>query len=391
MCGGRDVRVLFRQRFEAVPGASLHAGYDVVVCVFCGCGYADGIPEQAAFDAYYRDLSKYEYHQRDGEESTFDRSRLEIIASIIRDRVPADGTRVLDVGCSNGSLLSALRTRGFADVTGLDPAPACAVAARRLYDLRVLTGTIADLPKVEERFDLIILVGVLEHVRELREALGLIRGVLNPAGRVYVEVPDALRFTDWTNAPFQDFSTEHINFFSPTSLRNLMAVNGFTELYSVQNAREQSFGTTMSNVSAIFQLVPAIALAIEPDGDSSAALQRYIDACEAMERGLRETMTALADTKRPILVWGVGTHTQRLLATTALAEANIIAFVDSNLKFHGKQLHGAPIIAPDALRGHPEPILIASHVFQQEIESQIRSALRLPNEIIRLYEVHAKR
>ena len=35
------------------------SGYDVVVCEQCGFGFADDIPPQSTFDAYYQDLSKY--------------------------------------------------------------------------------------------------------------------------------------------------------------------------------------------------------------------------------------------------------------------------------------------------------------------------------------------
>ncbi|MEP6692852.1 MAG: methyltransferase domain-containing protein, partial [Gemmatimonadaceae bacterium] len=249
VCGGAAHERIFAQRFAAVSGASLHAGYDVVVCSRCGAGFADRIPAQPAFDAYYRDMSKYEYHQRDGAESEYDRKRMEVIAAVVAPYIPSPDSRILDIGCASGSLLHLLRQRGFVSVTGMDPSPGCAQTARRLYDLRVVTATLDDLPTIGERFDFAILVGVLEHVRELSSALAAVRSALSPRGRIYVEVPDVLTFTDWSNAPFQDFSTEHINFFSPTSLANLMRVNGFVPVFSEQNARHQSFGTVMSNIS----------------------------------------------------------------------------------------------------------------------------------------------
>jgi len=35
----------------------------------------------------------------------------------------------------------------------------------------------------------------------------------HPAG-ILVAVPDVTKFTEWPNAPFQHFSSEHINFFT---------------------------------------------------------------------------------------------------------------------------------------------------------------------------------
>ena len=64
VCGTSARRVVFRQDFAAVEQATPVTGYDVAVCQRCGAAYADGIPDQAAFDRYYRDMSKYEYAQR---------------------------------------------------------------------------------------------------------------------------------------------------------------------------------------------------------------------------------------------------------------------------------------------------------------------------------------
>src|SRR5918993_690433 len=98
VCGATDRRVVFHQQFAAVEQATPVTGYDVAVCERCGAGYADGIPHQAAFDRYYRDMSTYEYAQRGGEESEYDSRRLALIADIVAPRVPASGARILDIG-----------------------------------------------------------------------------------------------------------------------------------------------------------------------------------------------------------------------------------------------------------------------------------------------------
>ena len=387
VCGGSARTQVFRQQFAEVEAVTVVKGYDVVVCRECGAGFADDIPDQAAFDRYYRDLSKYEYHQRDGAESDFDRRRLAIIADIVAPFIPRPDARILDVGCATGRLLALLRDKGFANVHGLDPSPSCAAAADRLYGIPVRTTTLSHLHETGETFDVVILVGVLEHINDLDTALREVHDVLSPQGIVYVEVPDALTFADWSNAPFQDFSTEHINFFSPVSLGNLMARHGFVTRFSEQNAREQSYRTTMSNVSAVFQKQAGARPAIAFDADSEAGLRRYVESCRSVEDRLTGRIAELAESGRAVIVWGVGTHTGRLMETSRLRDANIVAFVESNVRYQGRTMHGVPIIAPEALRGRSEPILISSRVFQHEIAQQIREGLGLDNEIITLYEV----
>ena len=388
VCGSTDRRVYFRQEFAAVEAATPVTGYDVVVCERCGCGYADGIPDQRAFDQYYRDMSKYEYAQRGGEESEYDRRRLSLIADIVAPHVPAAGARILDVGCASGRLLANLRERGFTSVTGLDPSPSCAAAAARLYGIDVRNMTLGEMAGTGDRYDVVIMVGVLEHLRDLDHAFDHLRTLLRAGGLLYVEVPDVTAFADWPNAPYQDFSTEHINFFSPAALDNLMRRHGFRRVFLEQNHREQSFRTVMSNISAVYRREEAAGdESLQVDRETAAGIERYLAQCAADDRRLRAAIDGVVDSRRPILVWGVGTHTTRLMATSRLAEAAIVGFIESNARYHGKTLHGKPILPPQALKAHTEPVLISSRVFQKEIADQIRNDLGCANELITLYDV----
>ena len=164
-------------------------------------------------------------------------------------------------------------------------------------------------------------------------------------------MPDVTAFADWPNAPYQDFSTEHINFFSPVSLSNLMRRHGFTEVFLEQNHREQSYRTVMSNMSAVYRKEEDVRAATSSSiADTAAGLERYLaHARRGRRAAARQRSTRSSMRRRPILVWGVGTHTSRLMATSRLAEADIVAFIESNARYHGKTLHGRPILAPEAL------------------------------------------
>lgn len=387
VCGSTASRLVFRQDFAEIDHAAPITGYDVVVCETCGCGYADGIPDQATLDRYYREMSKYEYSQRDGGESAFDRGRLALIADIVAPRLPASTVRILDVGCATGRLLANLRDRGFANVVGLDPSPGCAAAAKRLYDVDVRTMTLAELAASGQQFDVVTMIGVLEHLQDLDATFGYLAAILVPGGLLYVEVPDATAFADWPNAPYQDFSTEHINFFGPVSLDNLMRRHGLVSVFAEQNHREQSYRTVMSNISGLFRLDRAMPAPPVFDRDTQSGLERYVASCADEDARVAARVNDLVDSGRAMLVWGVGTHTRRLMVTSRLAEAAIVAFVESNARYHGRTLHGTPIVAPLEIRGYSEPVLISSRVFQQEIVDQIRNSLGCSNELIVLYDV----
>jgi hypothetical protein len=245
----------------------------------------------------------------------------------------------------------------------------------------------SEFPPLRPEFELVILIGVLEHIRDLDAAMRRIRSVVLEQGLVYVEVPNALDFHRWPNAPFQDFSTEHINFFAPISLANLFARYGFELVFSKEHARDQAYRTTMSCLSAAFRVAQRPTDETRFDAQSRAAIERYVVASEAEEKRTADAIDALVESRKPLVVWGVGTNATRLLTKTRLAQANIQAFVDSNTKYHGKTLASRPIVAPSALAGRTETILILSRVFQTEIAQQIRDSFGDDREVMTLYHI----
>jgi SAM-dependent methyltransferase len=316
--------------------------------------------------------------------SASDRARFEATAAMLQPHL-SPGDSILDIGCATGALLAELRERGLAQVTGLDPSPVCAASARRVYDIPVLVGTLAEVA-VEEPFDLVILVGVLEHVRDLAPMLAQVGPLLRPGGLAFVEVPDALQFTDWRNAPFQQFSVEHINFFSPTNLENAMNCNGFDTVAVYQDVREVGHRAKDPVASGVFRRREhQEAGGWRKDPTTAPALRSYIEQCRGSEAQERRKIDELVASGEPLIVWGTGTQTQRLLATGNLGKTNLRAFVDSNVKYQGKTLHDLPILGPEELKGRSETVLISSWMYQEEIHQQLRDTLGLPNKVVLIY------
>ena len=383
-CAAVDPGPVFAQRFAQISG-SLLSGYEVVVCRACGCGYADRLPAQQAFDAYYRDLSKYDHSERSGRESEQDRARFGDIADLIARFVPDKASPVVEIGCATGGLLACLRDRGLSRVEGVDPSPYSAKAVERLYGIPARAGTLSEDLALSAPAGMIVLVGVLEHIRDLDPALERVRNLLAPRGRIYVEVPDVTRFAEFIDAPYQQFSVEHVIFFSTASLERTLRRNGFVPVHQEQDARPDSASSTMPVVAAVYERSDDGQPASARDEATLPALREYVEKSAAMDRGIQNAIDRLVDSGEPVVVWGVGTHTARLLETSRLRKANIRAFVDSNANYHGKELAGVPILPPDVLRERTEPVLISSRVFQKEIAAQIRQQLRCQNPIILLY------
>jgi SAM-dependent methyltransferase len=361
-------------------------GFALSVCKRCGAGYADGIPPQSVFDRYYAEMSKYERSQGGGELNDVDAGRYRQTADLLVPHL-CPGEAIVDVGCATGALLAELKRRGFGNLLGIDPSPACAKIGRCLYDITIRNMPGSRLSEVAERFDPAILSGVLEHLCAVGESLDRVIGLLKPGGKIYIEVPDATRYSEWFSAPFQFFSMEHVNYFSPQSLTNLMSRLGLQPEFVTRVPRWLGPSAGEPAIAGLFRYAPSKGdQRFAFDAETEPALNSYIHISQGLESHIHLVINKLAKEQTPLVVWGAGTHTLRLMETSALPDTNLLAFIDSNSRYHGKMLRGIPILAPYEWQDPLATILISSHVAEQEIRSQITDALKWKNPLICLYE-----
>jgi SAM-dependent methyltransferase len=98
------------------------------------------------------------------------------------------GTRVLDVGTGSGTVAAAACGRG-AKVTAVDAEPSMvAVAARAAPGADVRLAALPELPFAEGEFDAVVGNFVLNHVGRPRTALGELRRVMRPGGRIAITI-----------------------------------------------------------------------------------------------------------------------------------------------------------------------------------------------------------
>ncbi|MBZ5580649.1 MAG: class I SAM-dependent methyltransferase [Acidobacteriia bacterium] len=385
VCGSRQSTAIFRQSFAAIGGAQLLEGYDVAICSRCGAGFADGIPEQAVFDEYYRDLSKYESFDSNLGQAPPMEPRAYDLAATIGRFIPAPDSRVLEIGSGSGQLLKVLRDGGFRNVLASDPSPGCVRSTERLYGIPGVAGSIFTLSE-PGGFDFLILIGVLEHIRDLDGAVSRLHALLREGGRVYIEVPDASRYDASADAPFQEFSVEHVNFFSPASLSALIESRGFAAL-AVERVERRRNQIVCRNIWGVFvKASEASGAAAVHDAETETGLRAYIEACRAEDDKIRARIEQSLPPDGRMAVWGAGAHTLRLLAAGGLDPARIDVFVDSNPKYQGKRLSGVAVESPAALKRYDGPVLISSRGFQGEIVRSAREQYGLTNRFILLYE-----
>jgi SAM-dependent methyltransferase len=347
--------------------------------------YADTDVTQADYDRFYAEYSKYEDSNigTGGTENSYDWKRQQATARQIARFLQNPNASILDVGCANGGILKALKDLGHENVCGLDPSPIC-VANTRALGIEAHTGSLFQ-PFKEHASDCVILSHTLEHVQDLRSALIWIIDRLKTNGIIYVEVPDATKYADFLYAPLQDFNTEHINHFSLLCLENLMAQHGFIATSGGTKTLETGPQIFYPAIYGFWKEGRTGSATLTKDNALRNRIQQYIQHSKEMLMDIELYLQqALMDSPR-VIVWGTGQLAMKLLAETSLANAKIVAFVDSNPINHGKVLCGVPIIAPDQLGELNAPIVIATLLHHHAILKQIRH-LGLTNEIVLLGE-----
>ena len=381
ICGFSGKKFLYLQNFHNKV-LSLMEKYTVVSCKKCGFVFADNIPSQRKFSRYYAIMSKYEYNYKDGAVSKDQLNYFSKVAGYLSIYLKCKTVAILDVGCSTGGLLSVLKKKGYSNLTGLDPSSYCVNAVKKLHRINAIKGDI-DSFKTQNKYDLVILSATLEHLVDFEGSMMKIWYLLKDGGLLFIEVPDAERFSSFVSAPFQQFSIEHINYFSRYSMENMLNKYSFKKVDISRNINKINL-TVDPDIFVLAEKINMKSGEIKKDRVSGKKIKSYIDKCSSTDKTLKAKLKKVFSENKKIIIWGTGTGTLRLIEE-GLDVSKIAFFVDSNARYKGKKLNGLIIKSPEEIKENRSPILISSYAYQNEIASQIRNVLKLKNKIIKVY------
>jgi SAM-dependent methyltransferase len=119
--------------------------------------------------------------------SVLKQQKLREITALLGD---TRGLDALDLGSDNGVVSLMLRRRGGRWVSA-DLDPGAVASIRELVGSEVYQLAGADLPFPDDRFDVVVVVDLLEHVRDDARLVAELRRVLRPGGRLIVNTPHA--------------------------------------------------------------------------------------------------------------------------------------------------------------------------------------------------------
>ncbi len=185
--------------------------------------------------------------------------------------------------------------------------------------------------QLQEKFDLIALRHVLEHIVDLRDFMQFISTRLNPGGIVFIEVPD-LTYTELTYVDGLQF--EHVNYFTQQSMLKLAKVIGF-QIIGMESCRIQGSSTSSNQVLRVaLKLLPKLQL---------TALNDYLQSSLSIGK-----IIELLSQHTRVAFYGAGTLTQMLLPYLT-DEQRPLAIFDADVQKQGSKLLGIPVESPEYL------------------------------------------
>src|SRR5438105_4390985 len=135
--------------------------YFLFKCRTCGC-HRIALPTPPGADRYAGYYSETAAQRLAGVFDLLWRWKRRSRAKLIRRHAPA-AARVCDIGCERGELLNVLKHAGCR-VVGTQVSSAAAAFARERFGIDVYLGELLDAPFRNERFDVAIMLNVLEHL-----------------------------------------------------------------------------------------------------------------------------------------------------------------------------------------------------------------------------------
>ena len=206
--------------------------FDLVRCERCGFICTQDFPDEAEIGRYYesadyvshsdtrRGLMNKVYH-------LVRRLMLARKADMVEGLVPPrDGRRVLDIGCGTGYFLATMKERGW-QTLGVEKNALARESATTHFGLT----TLSDLREVstDERFDVISLWHVMEHLQDLQFVFARLRTLLAEGGALVVALPNCSSYdAAYYGADWGAYDVpRHLWHFEPATFSRLARREGF--------------------------------------------------------------------------------------------------------------------------------------------------------------------
>jgi len=251
--------------------------------------------------------------------------------------------RFLDIGCGVGHYLSLAQSH-FSQLYGVEPS-LTGVQASRKKGFDVIHDYFHEGISFDEGFDVITIIEVLEHLEQPTDFLKKVATLLNDDGILLVEVPNGQRIME--QRLFYNLCTDHIQYYSVTSLAELARQAGLTVI-AVQESEDPNL------------------LELYVRKSKKLAL----DFTATRERALTGLLGQISSYER-IAAWGAGAESICFIAMLQKV-IPLKCIFDSDLAKHGHTLANIPIVQATKERVNElDYIILFANAHYKQIGAQL--------------------
>lgn len=303
------VHNLLRSKFEK---STLYP-FELVACRVCGLmQILDFIEPEILYRNYFT-LSGW---KRQPHEPRL----IEMVAEVFHMRPES---RVLEIGCNDGTFMAHLQERGFRAIKGVEPTLDAFESARAkgldvthgFFNSDFITNEIRS-----DKYDVVVFRQVLEHIADLDDFMHGVADVLDDNGGVVIEVPDQTMNYDCLDYSLWE---EHVNYFTLNTLRNLCGRHGFHILHHE---------TTLFSGKALIVFATKDKVRDKTPVNADAVLiAKYRDSWPIFKSEFRKY---LENTKAPVCVYGCGARSSTLINFLGI-EDRLTCYVDDQKEKQG--------------------------------------------------------
>lgn len=142
----------------------------------------------------------------------------------------APKSKVLDIGCGDGSFIS--RAKDLFDCTGIEISEYLASLAEKRPGTKIITGNFLNTELNKEEYGAVTLISLLEHLDDPLQAMKKCFGFLRPGGVLLMKTVNynclnrRIRKGLWTGFRPPD----HVVYFNPSNLESLLKKTGFKKI-----------------------------------------------------------------------------------------------------------------------------------------------------------------
>lgn len=209
-------------------------GYDILECSACGFRYSFQLPSEQFLKEYY----EKQYCQDDGsfkpkggffrwlKYATFAKYLKYLIAK--NQALEGAKVRIVELGCGQGDLLKAFKGDPKVDIVGMDYASG-PVNHLKSVGCNANLGGLGEVPVADGKLDAVVMLHVLEHVREPEMVLKKAYSLLKKGGVLYAVCPCSAHFKAGLAGDNWKYlgPPGHLWYFTPKSFRMFAEKVGF--------------------------------------------------------------------------------------------------------------------------------------------------------------------